>query len=60
MEYSFRKTLGKGVKYFVIFLLPVLVDRFVVAFPEVAQLTVGAGLVMLTNYLKVKVGVRLP
>jgi len=59
-NYSFKKTLLKGLKYFVIFCLPLLIDRFVVGFPEVAQITVGAGLVMLCNWAKVKLGVRIP
>ena len=58
MEYSFKKTLVKGVKYFVIFLLPVVADKFIVNFPEIAQLTIGASIVMILNWLKVKVGVR--
>lgn len=57
-DYSFKKTIGKGIKYFLIFLLPILVDRFVVSYPGIAQLTVGALLVMLVNWLKVQVGLR--
>jgi len=57
-SYSFKKTIGKVIKYFIIFLLPVLVDQFIVQYPEIAQLTVGAILVGVVNYLKVKVGVR--
>ena len=60
MNYSFKKTLSKALKYFVIFALPVLIDRFVVSYPQVAQLTIGACLVAFANYLKVKVGVKLP
>ena len=60
MEYSFKKTLVKGIKYFVIFLLPVMVDKFIVSSPEIAQLTIGASIVMVLNWLKVKAGVRLP
>ena len=56
--YSFKKTIGKGIKYFVIFLLPILVDRFIVNYPQIAQLTVGAMLVMAVNWLKVGVGLR--
>ena len=55
-QYSFLTTLKKGVKYFVIFLLPFLVDKFVVSYPELAQLSIGTLLVMLSNFLKVKVG----
>ena len=50
----------KGMKVFVVFLLPFLVDKFLVNYPEVAQLSVGAVLYMLLNWLKVGVGMRLP
>lgn len=59
-EYSFKITLLKGLKYFVIFIIPFLVDRFIISYPELAQITLGSALVMLSNYAKVKVGVRLP
>ena len=59
-QYSFVTTLKKGLKYFILFILPVLIDKFVVAYPQVAQLTVGAVLVMLANFLKAKYGVRMP
>ena len=59
MEYSFKKGLGKIVKYLVIFAVPALVDRFVISYPEIAQLSVGAILVGIVNFLKVKVGVRI-
>ena len=58
-EYSFKITVMKGLKYFVIFLLPVLVDKFIIQYPELAQLTVGGGLVMFVNWLKIKVGVNI-
>jgi hypothetical protein len=60
MKYSFKTTLFKGVKYFVIFLIPLLVNQFVVSYPDVAQITIGAALVMLVNWLKTYVGLRLP
>jgi len=47
-------------KYLVIFALPILVDKFIVNYPDYAQLTVATVLVGITNYLKVKVGLRLP
>lgn len=56
MNYSLKQGLLKGVKYFVIFLLPVLVDKFVIGYPEYAQLTIGGLLVILVNYLKIKFG----
>ena len=52
MNYSFKKTLYKGLKYLIIFGLPFLVDQFIVAYPEWAQLTVGGGVVMLANWGK--------
>jgi len=58
MNYSYKKTIKKAVKYFVIFLLPVLVDKFIISYPEIAQLTVGAILVGICNWAKVKMGVN--
>ncbi len=58
-KYSYLRTLLKGVKYFVIFLLPFLVDQFIVQFPELAQISIGGFLVMMVNFLKVKVGVKM-
>ena len=57
--YSLKQGLLKAVKYFVIFALPVLVDRFLYSFPELAQLTVGGILVALVNLAKVKYGAKL-
>ena len=54
--YSFKQTIQKGIKYFVLFGLPILVDKFIVSYPDVAQLSVGAILVMAVNMLKVKYG----
>jgi len=54
MKYSLKIGLLKALKYIAIFALPVLVNQFVVAYPQLAQLTVGGILVMLTNYLKIK------
>jgi len=58
MKYSIKKTLLKIVKYFVIFILPFLVNKFIISFPEIAQISSGAVLVGIANWLKVKVGVR--
>ena len=60
MNYSLKKGVGKIVKYFLIFLLPVLVDMFIVQYPQIAQLSVGAILVGIVNFAKVKGGVKLP
>ena len=59
-EFSWKQNIGKGIKYLVIFVIPVLVDKFVVVYPEWSQLTIGALLVMLVNVAKVKWGVRIP
>lgn len=60
MDYSLKQGVAKALKYVVIFLLPQLVDWFVVAYPEWAQLTVGGLLVWLVNLLKVRFGARIP
>lgn len=54
IKYSFKQGLLKGIKYLLIFLIPVLVDKFIIAYPEIAQLTVGGILVMLVNFIKIK------
>ena len=59
MNYSVKKGVIKIVKYFLIFLIPALVSAIIVEFPQVYQISVGALLVGLVNYLKVK-GLRLP
>jgi uncharacterized membrane protein len=59
MDFSIKKMVLKGLKYVLIFALPMLVNAFIVKFPQYAQLTVGGILVMLVNYLKVKVGMRI-
>ena len=59
-DFSWKQMFVKGCKYIVIFGLPKLVDIFIVAYPEWAQLTVGGALVMLVNLLKAGLGARLP
>ena len=54
MKYSIKKGLLKLVKYFLIFLLPLLVSKFIIAFPDIAQISVGALLVGIANWLKVR------
>ena len=56
--YSLKIGILKVVKVLVLFALPVLVDQFVVSFPELAQLTLGALLVGLVNFLKVQYQVK--
>lgn len=60
MKFSYKQNVLKMAKYLVIFALPILVDKFIVSYPDYAQLTVATVLVGITNYLKVKVGLRLP
>ena len=60
MEFSYKITLLKGIKYLVVFALPFLVDSFILAMPDIANLTIGACLLMLVNVLKAKYGVRIP
>lgn len=60
MQYSLKKGLLKALKALIIFGLPVIIDRFVVSYPEAAQLTLGAALYWVANWFKVAVGLRLP
>lgn len=60
MEFSYKITLQKGVKYFVIFALPFLVDQFILTMPDIANISIGAGLLMICNLLKTKYGIKLP
>jgi len=60
MKYSIKKGLVKGIKYFVIFLIPVLIDKLAIDFAPVWQLTVGGVIVIGYNYLKIAVIKRLP
>jgi len=59
MKYSFKKTVIKVVKYFVIFIIPFLVDKWIIAYPELAQISVGALLVGIVNFLKIKCGFKI-
>lgn len=57
--YKVSKTMKSGVKYFVLFALPWLVSMFIKEMPEIANISIGGILVMLTNWLKHKVGTNL-
>jgi len=59
MDYSYAKTIKKSLKYFVIFILPWLVSIFIKEFPAIANLTVGGILVLIADYLKNRLGVKL-
>lgn len=54
-KFSYKQMALKGLKYFVLFALPYLVNLFIIEYPEIAQLTIGGLLVMVVNYLKLKV-----
>ena len=58
MKYSLKVGFLKGFKFFVLFAFPVLIDKFVVSYPEFAQLSLGAILVMFSNFLKVRYGFK--
>ena len=58
-SYSWKVTMLKGIKYFVAFGLPVLLGSLVEWFPGVAQRTVGTAALMLLNYLKVALGMKI-
>ena len=59
-SYQWKKTAMKFVYGLVAFGLPMAVNAFIVEFPGIAQMSVGAALLALVNFLKHKVGVRLP
>lgn len=52
MKYDWRITVWKMVKYFIIFIIPFLVDQFLIHYPQVAQITIGAVLVGISNWGK--------
>jgi len=39
MDYSFKHGLYKALKYVVIFILPALVDKFIISYPEISGIT---------------------
>jgi len=56
-NYSIRKGIIKSLKYVAIFLVAGLISGLA---PEIQELTIGGVLVLILNFLKVKVGLRLP
>lgn len=50
--YSFKKGLGKGLASFILFLVPIGIDHFIMNMPEVANLTIGSALVVVWNWVK--------
>lgn len=57
-NYSFKLTIKKVIKYFIIFIIPFLVDRFIVQYPGIAQITIGALLVGISNFGKHWAGIK--
>ena len=57
--YSYTKTFTKGLKMFVLFALPWLISLFIKEMPEIANISIGGLLVMMSNYLKHKIGTDL-
>ncbi len=55
--YSFKTTLLKMVKYFILFSIPFVID---ILPNDVLNMTVGAILVGILNWVKVKFGLRIP
>lgn len=58
-KYSYGKTIKKGIKYAVIFILPFIVDIFIDRCSTIANLSIGTGLLLIVDFLKHKVGIRL-
>lgn len=58
--FSWKKSVMKGVKYCVLYGLPLLVGKLAEFHPEWMSLSVGTILTMLVNVLKVRYGVRVP
>lgn len=58
--FSWKQGLKKTIRVLVLFLLPYLVDQFIINVPQIAQISIGSLLVLITDFLKRKVGLRLP
>ena len=56
-RFSFSLMLIKGIKYFVVFGLVIVINQATTNYPQLLELTVGGLLVMLLNLLKVKWGI---
>ncbi|NMA50083.1 MAG: hypothetical protein GX947_10045 [Tissierellia bacterium] len=56
MNYDIKKTLIKIVKYALLIGIPFLTTQY----PDIANMTIGAGLVALYDVLKHKLDIRLP
>ena len=60
MRYSLRKGLQKTLWLVFLFVIPQLVDFFILNYPEWAQFTLGGGLLFLSNLAKNWAKLRLP
>lgn len=58
MNYNWKLTAKKIAKYFIIFAIPWAVDQFIVSYPGLAQITLGALLVGLANWGKHWAGIK--
>lgn len=58
-KYYLSKGLHKVIKFGVIVALPQLLSYFVYAYPEWAQLSTSAALVLVLNWVKIKSGLRI-
>lgn len=54
VEFDYKIMIKKGIKAFILFSLPILVDKFIIDYPELAQISLGSCLSMLANYVKIK------
>lgn len=57
-SFSWKKMLWKGIKSFICFAVAILIDKFIIAYPEWAQLTVGGVLIMFINWLKIQWSIK--
>jgi len=53
MKYELSKGLWKGIIAFICFIIPFLASQFIIQFPDIANLTIGAVLIMIVNYIKI-------
>ena len=51
-DYQFKKTLEKGLKMLALYGVPYALSLLVTEYPEIASLTVGTLLTMLSNFVK--------
>jgi len=60
MKYSFLKSLLKAVKYPLLIMLGLLIAGFISEYPDYANMSVGALLILIYDFLKHKLNVQLP